>query len=275
MFHFKRTSTVLLLIVAILMSTACSSKRNLVYFSDLPQTQIDQTKDLSAVLSSSEPKIQQNDVVGITVTSLSPESNNLFNMNYGSNVVNTNTNSSSITDLSVPKVGYRVDQDGNIGFPVLGQVKLAGLTTDEAQTYLVKQLSGYLKSPLVSVNFLNFKITVIGEVNRPGTFNVNANSINLLEALGLAGDMTAYGKRENVLLIRQIDNKRTMVRINLNDSRVFDTPYYYLHQNDIVYVEPDKSKSQITDADNRFIPIIAASASIVAVLLNIWLIDRK
>jgi len=275
MFHFKRTSTVLLLIVVILTSTACSSKRNLVYFSDLPQNQIDQTKDLSAVLSSSEPRIQQNDVVGITVTSLSPESNNLFNTNYGSNVVNTNTNSSSITDLSVPKVGYRVDQDGNIGFPVLGQVKLAGLTTDEAQTYLVKQLSGYLKSPLVSVNFLNFKITVIGEVNRPGTFNVNANSINLLEALGLAGDMTAYGKRENVLLIRQIDNKRTMVRINLNDSRVFDTPYYYLHQNDIVYVEPDKSKSQITDADNRFIPIIAASASIVAVLLNIWLIDRK
>ncbi len=275
MFHFRRTSTLLLLIVVILMSTACSSKRNLVYFSDLPQTQIDQTKDLSAVLSSSEPRIQQNDVVGITVTSLSPESNNLFNSNYGNNVVNTNTNSSSITDVSVPKIGYRVDKDGNIGFPVLGQVKLAGLNTDEAQTYLVKQLSAYIKSPLVSVIFLNFKVTVIGEVNRPGTFNVSANSINLLEALGLAGDMTAYGKRENVLLIRQIDNKRTMVRINLNDSRVFDTPYYYLHQNDIVYVEPDKSKTQITDADNRFIPIIAASASIIAVLLNIWLIDRK
>lgn len=267
MFLFKRTST--LLIAVILIFAACSPKRNLVYFSDLPQTEINQTKDLSVVLSSSEPKIQQNDIIDITVTSLSPESNNLFNIsNNGNNIIN------NTSDIGIARVGYRIDKNGEVGFPVLGEVKLAGLTIDEAQSYLVKQLSAYIKSPLVSVNFLNFKVTVIGEVNHPGTFNVSGNSISLLDALGLAGDMTAYGRRDNVLLIRQIDNKRSIVRINLNDSRVFDTPYYYLHQNDIVYVEPDKSKNQQTNQDNRFIPIVAASFTVVAVVLNILLLKR-
>lgn len=271
MFHFKRTNN--LLIVVTLILSACSAHRNLVYFSDLPQTEIDQSKNLSAALSSSEPKIQQNDILDITVTSLSPESNNLFNVsnNASSNLINTNNNTGNI---SIARVGYRIDQNGKVGFPILGEVKLAGLTTDEAQNYLVKELSAYIKSPLVSVNFLNFKVTVIGEVNHPGTFNVSGNSINILEALGLAGDMTAYGRRDNVLLIRQIDNKRSIVRINLNDSRVFDTPFYYLHQNDIIYVEPDKSKNQATSQDNRFIPIVAASFTVVAVLLNILILKR-
>lgn len=275
MFLFKRTSN--LFIVVMLIFTACSSDRNLVYFSDLPQTDINQTKDLSAALASSEPKIQQNDVIDIKVTSLSPESNNLFNINNSVNPListNNNNNNNNTSNIGIPGVGYRVDQNGEIGFPVLGEVKLAGLTTDEAQNYLIKQLSTYIKSPLVSVNFLNFKVTVIGEVNRPGTFNVSGNSINFLEALGLAGDMTPYGRRDNVLLIRQVDNKRSIVRINLNGSRIFDTPYYYLHQNDIVYVEPDKSKNQATNSDNRYIPIVAASFTVLAVLLNILLLKR-
>jgi polysaccharide export outer membrane protein len=275
MFLIKRTSS--FLIAVILLFTACSAHRNLVYFSDLPQTEIDQTKDLSAVLSSSEPKIQQNDVINITVTSLSPESNNLFNViNTGNNLVynNSNTNSNNGSDISIARIGYRVDKNGDVGFPVLGEVKLAGLTTDEAESYLIRQLGAYIKSPLVSVNFLNFKVTVIGEVNHPGTFNVSGNSVNLLEALGLAGDMTPFGRRDNVLLVRQVDNKRSIVRINLNDSRVFDSPYYYLHQNDIVYVEPDKSKNQQTSQDNRFIPIVAASFTVVAVMLNILLLKR-
>jgi polysaccharide export outer membrane protein len=271
MFLIKRTSS--FSIAVILLFTACSTQRNLVYFSDLPQKEINQTKDLSAVLSSAEPKIQQNDVVDITVTSLSPESNNLFNVsNTGNNLVSNNNGSNS--NISIARIGYRVDKNGDIGFPVLGEVKLAGLTTDEAESYLIKQLGAYIKSPLVSVNFLNFKVTVIGEVNHPGTFNVSGNSVNLLEALGLAGDMTPFGRRDNVLLVRQVDDKRTIVRINLNDSRIFDSPFYYLHQNDIVYVEPDKAKNQQTSQDNRFIPIVAASFSVIAVMLNILLLKR-
>ena len=240
---------------------SCASHRNLVYFSDLQNKSVTPQKNISQLLNESEPRIQKNDLLDIRVTTLSAESNALFNAG--------NPVTSSSTD--VQKNGYRVDNAGNIDFPVVGTLKLSGLTLDEAKEKLSKALSAFTKNPVINIDFLNFKVTVIGEVNRPGTFTVPDDNITLLTALGLAGDMTAYGKRENVLVIRQVNGIRSMDRINLNNSELFDSKYYYLKQNDVVYVEPDKSKTLTTDQSNRFIPIIAASMSVVAVLLSIYL----
>src|SRR5690606_15059670 len=147
--------------------------------------------------------------------------------------------------------------------------KLAGLTKPEAIEEMSFRLREHVKKPIVNIRFLNFKVTVIGEVNRPSTFTVATEKITILEALGLAGDMTAYGKRENVLVIRDKDGVRSANRLNLNDKSILNSPYYYLTQNDVVYVEPDKMKTIQTYVNpnyNQFITI--ASSDLVALIIN-------
>ncbi|MDB5144691.1 MAG: sugar transporter [Mucilaginibacter sp.] len=255
------------ILVVMLCITSCSPKRNLVYFSDISPRDLNTPKDISSALLYNEARIQPNDIIDITVTSSSTESNALFNVSNPTPGTNSNYNNNFL----ITKIGYKIDKNGMTPFPVIGNIKVGGLTTDEAEIYLVKLLEPYLKNPMVSISFMNFKITVIGEVNHPGSFNIPSSSVNVLEALGLAGDMTPFGRRDNVLLVRQIENKRTILRINVNDSKLFDSPYYYLKQNDVIYIEPDKAKNQQTSQDNRFIPLVAASTTIVAVLLNILL----
>ncbi|WP_233164560.1 polysaccharide biosynthesis/export family protein [Pedobacter sp. ASV28] len=206
-----------------------------------------------------ETRIIPNDILSISVNTMSVESNNLFNSN------------SNIQGNGQGQVqpGYRVDKNGYINFPGIKEIKLGGLTLYEAKTKLTNALAELTKDPNVSIGFMNFRVTVIGEVNKPGTFNVVNNEINLLEALGMAGDMTAYGKRDNILLIRQVDGVRKITRLNINSVQVLSSPYYYLMQNDVIYVEPDKSKEQTINQNNRFIPIIAASFSVLAVLVSV------
>jgi len=245
-------------LIAITLS-GCSRQRNLVYFSDLDS----KTKNYSKILNNGEPTILQNDVLSISVNSTSPESNVLF----ASLPVNP------IGNGVYEREGYRVTEVGNIKFPVLGQVHLQGLTVSQAQNLMESQLSKYVKNAIVNIKFMNFRVTVIGEVNHPSTFTVTNEKINLLEALGLAGDMTPYGKRENVLLIREEDGKRVMERINLNQQNVLSSPYFYLKQNDVIYVEPDKAKSVEVSNNNRLMPLVVATISAVAVLAT-TLINR-
>jgi len=236
---------------------SCSGPRNLVYFSDLSQ----KSPGADLQVANLEPKIQTSDVLNITVNSSSLESNVLF----AANVNGTNKNG------FYEKEGYRVNKGGEISFPVVGNVKLEGLTIEQAQSKLTREISNYVKNPIVNVQFLNFKVTVIGEVNHPSTFTVSNDKITLLEALGLAGDMTAYGKRNNVLIIRETDNRRTMARVNLNKKETLTSPYFYLKQNDVVYVEPDKAKSLEYSPNNRLMPLVVASISAVAVIATAFL----
>lgn len=236
----------------ILLSTSCSPRRNLVYFSNLSNKQ---TED-KLITTDREPKIQVNDLLSVTVNTLSTESNLLFAIN------SNNINKSGYFE----KEGYRVDKNGNINLPVAGNVQLEGLTIEQAQERLVNTLNKYVRNPIVNIQYMNFRVTVIGEVNQPSTLNVANNQINLLEALGMAGDLTAYGKRENVLVIREIAGKRTMVRMNLNDKDILDSPYFYLKQNDVIYVEPDKAKALEYSPNNRLMPLVVATISAVAVL---------
>lgn len=242
-----------ILVLCLLFFSACVPQRNLVYFSDLSELAKDKISAAEAEL-----KIQQNDRLSISVNSLSPETNELF--------IRTTTRTG--TEESRSGQSYRVDHQGMVTLPVAGSIKLEGLTIEDAQKLITQSLSQYMKSPIVEVQLLNFKVTVIGEVNQPASFTVNGTQLNLLEALGMAGDMTVYGKRENVLVIREENGTRSMVRLNLNNRAVFQSPYFHLQQNDIVYVEPDKSKEKEFSPNNRALPIITACISAVAVLLT-------
>ncbi|MGM9475664.1 polysaccharide biosynthesis/export family protein [Pedobacter sp. GSP4] len=232
--------------------TGCAPRRDLVYFSNLAK----QTSEEK--VQSQEVKIQQNDLLSISVNSLNQESNVLFALNT------RNPNA----DNNYKVEGYRVNKEGMINLPVVGNVRLEGLTIEQAQASISRELDKYVKKPVVDVQLINFKVTVIGEVNRPSSFTVQGDNINLLEALGMAGDMTVYGKRENVLVIRQQDGQRIMKRLNLNNQDVMNSPFFYLKQNDVVYVEPDKSKAIEYSPNTRIMPIVIASISAVAVLIT-------
>ncbi|WP_237144074.1 polysaccharide biosynthesis/export family protein [Pontibacter pamirensis] len=238
------------------------SQRNLIYLSDLEEHATN-TEDIT---NNIEPRIQANDLLDIAINSLSAESNMLFNRGV---IQMSNTNSTVASTKSEP---YLVDTKGYVTFPVLGKVYLAGLTKEEAVETLTTVLSKYARDPIVTMKFVNFKVTVIGEVNRPSTFNVPNEKINVLEALGLAGDMTPYGRRENVLIIREQEGKRITTRVNLNSKQVLSSPYFYLQQNDIVYVEPDKVKAvQVSEGRSNVqygLSIGLALVSVVAILVS-------
>ncbi len=231
---------------------SCAQKRDLAYFSNLAQQRAEET------IQDQPIKIQQNDLLRININSLNPESNTLFTVNR----------QNAATGSYEGPTGYRVAKDGMITLPVIGNIKMEGLTITQAQDALTEKLTKYVKEPIVEVQLLNFKITVIGEVNKPSSFTIPGDHINLLEALGMAGDMTVYGKRENVLIIREQNGKRTMKRLDLNQQNVLNDPFFNLMQNDIVYVEPDKSKAIEYSPSTRIMPIVIASISAVAVLIS-------
>lgn len=235
------------LILSVLIS-GCAAKRDLVYFSNL--NQINSVSEAPG----QEVIIAAGDMVNVTVISASLESDKLFQ---------TNTNN------GVTNVGYKVNAAGNITLPLIGEIHIAGMTTTQAERAITQQLSKQIKNPGVEVKITNFKVTVVGEVNKPSTFTIPDGNINLIEALGLAGDMTVYGKRENVLVIRQENGTKIIKRLNLNDVNVIRSPYFDLKQNDIVYVEPDRSKAVEYSQNTRLMPLVIASISALAVLVAV------
>lgn len=247
---YKRPISFRLISLSLLVILSSCYKRNLVYFSDLPQSTDYTTKITNYVA----PKIQPDDILSISVSSLNPESNVLFN-----NILLPTTTGNTNVIADKLNEGYLVDKEGNINFPVIGKVNLVGLSKEQATEKMTGLIKEHVKNPIVNIRFLNFKVTVIGEVFKPATFTVPTEKINVLEALGLAGDMTAFARRENVLIIREKDGVRSTARINLNNKDVLTSPYFYLQQNDIVYVEPNnKVKTADTSPGNRLIGIWAA-----------------
>ena len=224
----------------ILITIGCGPSRNLVYFSNLENDDLNKADTIDNVVT---PTIQPDDLLSITVNTLSVESNMLFNQGVlstlGSDVAGGNA-----TRQNTQIDGYLVDRDGNINFPVIGKINLGGLTkaaaTDTIRNILDRE---YVKDPTVNIRFLNFKITLIGEVQKPSTITILTEKVNIMEALSLAGDLTVVGKRENVLIIREKDGERKLIRVDLNDKNLLNSPNYYLQQNDVVYVEPDSFKA--------------------------------
>ncbi|WP_026135882.1 polysaccharide biosynthesis/export family protein [Nafulsella turpanensis] len=260
----KNIATYLLLLVSLL---SCS-KRNLLYFSSTEERAVKMEHHINNS-NNIDPKIQPNDLLSITVTSLSAEANVLFNK--GEVIPVGNSGGYSNNGPNVYSEGYLVDKEGFIDFPVLGRIQLGGITKAEAKARINSKLVRYLKEPVVNIRFLNFRVTVVGEVSRPSTFTIPSEKITILEALGMAGDLTIYGKRENVLLIREEGGEKTLVRLNLNSKELLDSPYFYLQQNDVIYVEPNKAKIAQASSTRNDISLGLSIVSILSIILTRFL----
>jgi polysaccharide export outer membrane protein len=165
--------------------------------------------------------------------------------------------------------GYLVNSEGNVEFPVIGTIHLAGLTRTEAINLLKEKLASYIVNPTISLRILNFRITVLGEVKTPGTFTIPNERVTILEALGIAGDLLITGERHNVLVIRDEDGKRKEYRIDLTQESIFSSPVFYLQQNDVVYVEPNRAKrnSSVLNASNTGVVISSLSLVLTTLIL--------
>lgn len=246
-------------LLIVLVSASCTNTRKATYFSG-QQTGSFQPPAMP------KPIIQNNDLLSITVSSLNPEASAVFNQPGGA----TNNSNTQPTATTTPANGYLVDGEGYIQFPFLGTVKAAGITKDELKDKLTKALvdKKLLVDPIITVRFLNFKVTVLGEVAHPTVVTVPSESITLLEALGLAGDLTIYAQRDNVLVIRDEDGKKVTHRLNLNSTELFSSPYYYLKSNDVVYVEPNKAKVASTGRAQTWLPIIFSALSLGVIVVD-------
>ncbi len=197
-----------------------------------------------------DARIQPKDLLTITVNTSDPLASAPFNLTVQTPY---NATISTVTTTTQPSLQqYLVDNKGNINFPVLGTVKVGGLTKNQAEQELCEKLQPYLKEkPIVTVRMTNYKISVLGEVAKPGTFTVNNEKVNILEALAMAGDLTIWGLRDNVKLIREdAEGHRKIITLNLNDASLIQSPYYYLQQNDILYVTPNEVKAKNSDIGN-------------------------
>jgi polysaccharide export outer membrane protein len=256
---YTHNSFRLLLIVTVITNflVSCVNTKRVTYFNDQAEGTI------SNIAPALQQSIAANDILSITVSSLNPEASVIFN----SPTSVTNTNNGGV--IGRPNSGYLVEQDGSIQFPVLGRIQVAGLTKSELTEFLRKTLldKKLLIDPIVTINFLNFRVTVLGEVTHPMVVNVPNEKISLLEAIGMAGDLTIYARRDNVLLIREEKGKRTLKRLNLNSGSIFTSPYYYLKSNDIVYAEPNGSKVFANSDTRQLLPIIFSFITVISLAL--------
>lgn len=221
--------------------TSCHSWRNFTYIQDATDF------DNLDIRTAAELRVRKGDVLYIYVSSRNPESARPFNLTaMGSSGYGGDSYSSG---YSVHSLGYQVDELGDIEFPQLGGIHCEGMTRRELSDFIKGELikNDFLKDPIVTIEFQNLNITVLGEVARPGSYLMPNNHTTLLEALGQAGDLTEYGRRNRVAVIREVDGKRTIVYHDLRSKDLFNSPRYYLQQNDIVYVEPNKAKATQSD----------------------------
>lgn len=250
-------------IFALCALSSCVNTKRLKYFRDLPEST--QASEI-AIADYTEPNIQPDDILAINVNTIDPQATIAINSrNGGFANVGVNPQSGMITPVS----GYLVDKAGFVDVPILGRIKVGGLTTLKAREVLKAKGNEFFKNPVVDVRFSNFRITVIGEVNRPASYIIPNEQVSLLDAIGYAGDLTIYGRRENILLIRKdAGGKNLTVKLDLSKKGTLNSPYFYLRQNDVIYVEPDKTK--VLNNDNNLIKYITAGATIfTAIILGI------
>ena len=265
-----RKNCFLYLVLLSFLTGACTTQKKLAYFKSVTSESAGQIND--EFQTAHEARIVAGDMLIITVTGLDPTAVAPFNM-----PVISYSNPGSDQIYSTPSLqSYLVDVDGNIDFPVIGTFKIAGYTKSEAVAALKKELEPFLKDAIVTIKFLNYKVTVIGEVARPGQYTINNERVTVLDALGLAGDMTPYGKRNNVLITRENNGKLEFARLNLNSEDVFTSPYYYLQQNDIVYVEPNKAKAGQREINsNTSMSVWLSAVSILATISSLIVTATK
>jgi polysaccharide export outer membrane protein len=258
--HFLSVSLVILLIFF----ASCTSPKKVIYFNDIQDTA--SIKAIGAAKSVFESKIQKSDQLWITVGGSNPL--DLVALNSANGTV-TGGGASSAGNSNNSILGFLVEADGNIQLPYVGKLKAEGLTRIELQDTLTELFKSYTKNPVVNVRFLNYSYSVIGEVNRSGRFNMTTERITLLEAISTAGDITEFGRRENILIIREEGGERKYARVNLLSKDIFTSPYFYLKTNDVVYIEPVKARFITRTGIPQYLAVIAIALSLIITVVNI------
>ena len=258
----KKINFVLIILSSVFL-LSCTSQKKIAYFRNLDANSAESINKVFNEIH--EAKICVGDMLSIIVSGLDPMAVAPFNL-----PVVTYENPGSDKLYSTPTIqSYLVDVDGNINFPVVGKIKLAGLTKSHAIEEIQTVLDPYLKGIIVTIKFLNYKVAVMGEVLRPGQYTIDNERATILDALAMAGDMTIYGKRNNVLITRTNNGKFEYVRLDLNSDEIFKSPYYYLQQNDVVYVEPNNVKAISGLNIPLYLSAVTTMASVVSVIIAV------
>ena len=253
--RIKKYKYILMIVFWSLIITSCANRKDVVYFQG--------DTSLKTLYENNIPTIQPDDILTINVTASDPRASLPFNQ-VGDEGART---SKTIGEQNLKS--YIVSREGTVDFPILGIVKIGGLTRQEATDVFKERLKEYIIDPGVTINFSNFKVSVIGEVNRPGTYILDSEHITLLEALALAGDLSIMGKRDNVIIIRESEGTKQTYTVDLTQKDALDAPVYYLKQNDVIYVEPNKSRVQSSVVNYQtYISIASISIALLSLLIR-------
>ncbi len=249
-------------VLTVIMLASCGQVKNIAYFQDKAIDRPEEIDRHGGIV------IQPKDMISIVVSSRNPELATMFNLP----VISYQAGSEIVTSGAQQRLlGYVVDNDGYIDFPVLGAIKVGGMTRWDLSEYIKATLldKGYLNDAVVTVEFMNFKVSVLGEVNKPGTYTIEGDKVTVLQALSLAGDLTIFGKRENVTVIREQDGRRVFYDLDLCSVDVFKSPAYNLQQNDIVYVEPSEIKARQSTLDDKGLRMTSIMISSGSLLVSV------
>lgn len=262
----KSINFILALLTAAMLSSCAAPK--MAYFQDVP------TDTAEQVVNTLDIRVRPEDKISILVNSKDPLLMELFNLPIVSRQIGTSSGSLNSQGIS----GYTVKNNGNIDFPVLGEVHVAGMTREEIASNIKDELisRNLVKDPVVTVEFMNLTVSILGEVANPGRFSIDKDRLSLLDAIGMAGDLTVYGKRDNVLVQREENGKKVLYRVNLNSGYdLYSSPVYYLQQNDIVFVEPNSTKARQSTVNGNNVRSTSFWISLASLLTTITVLIVK
>ena len=263
-FYKNRQFSIICIAFIIIFSSCGIPKysRNAIYFKD-------SVTEAEKIIEHNPVAIKAGDRLNINITAINQQAAQTFNIITSGGSSGSSSGSSS----GVSTTGYLVDSSGNVQLLQLGSLHVAGFTTAQLKDTLEQQLSSYVKGPLVTVSIINFHVNMMGEVLKPGVINVPDGKMNILQAITESGDITTFGKRNNILVIREANGKREFGRVDISSNHVFESPYFYLQQNDIIYIEPDKAKflsnDVITARNLRNLGIITSLVSTLLLILSL------
>lgn len=263
----KQLKIIIVLLACGICAASCVSQRKLSYLRDVTAASADSVNQIFT--SQKENYITKGDLLSIFVNALDIQAVQAFNLPVA-NVQNLGARQVSAAVGGGSLQGYWVDPEGNIDFPVLGKLHVEGMTTTALRDTMTQLISRSVKDPIVNINFMNFFVTVLGEVKNPGRHAVNSQGMTIFEALGLAGDMTIYGKRNNVLVSREVDGKMEFARLNLNDQAIFASPYYHIRQNDVIYVEPNNARAISSQNIPLYLSMVTTLGSMATLIVSLY-----
>lgn len=258
---FQKKCVFVLLVVVLMCS--CVSRKQLAYLRDVTSESVNEIN--KNMQTQPETRVKITDALVITVSALDPEAVLPYNLPNVAYATPTSENIPTTPSFQY----YTVDANGDIDFPVLGKLHVVGMTQSEVIDMIKGRLQGQLNNPIVSMRFLNAKVTVLGEVKNPGSYPLNNGGMTLLEALGAAGDLTQYGRRDNILITRENNGKIEFARLNLQSKDIFTSPYFYLQQNDVVYIEPNQARTTSNQSLSLWLSLVGTLSSATTVVVSV------